>query len=148
MVPGKTSAAIETSATVAQSKQRYTQPTLTQYGTVKTLTASGTAGNPETMVSPPGNPTPGCSNDRNRRLCTPSDRSIKENILCVDRHPLGIGLYLFEYKSPYQKEWGHGRQFGVIADEVERVMPEAVSLHADGYKLVNYAMLGINRTLQ
>jgi hypothetical protein len=148
MAPGRTSAAIETSATVAQPKQRYTQPTLTQYGTVKTLTASGTALPLETTNPSGGNPTPTCSNDGNRKLCTASDRSIKENILCVDRHPLGIGLYLFEYSSSYQKEWGHGRQFGVMADEVERVMPEAVSLHADGYKLVNYAMLGINRTLQ
>lgn len=42
---------------------------------------------------------------------------------------------------------GHGRQFGVMADEVEQVMPEAVSVHPDGYKMVDYAMLGISRNL-
>jgi hypothetical protein len=30
-----------------------------------------------------------------------------------------------------------------MADEVETVLPEAVSVNHDGYKLVDYAMLGI-----
>lgn len=34
-----------------------------------------------------------------------------------------------------------------MADEVEKVMPEAVSVHADGYKMVNYTLLGISHTL-
>ena len=50
-------------------------------------------------------------------------------------------------RSTYRDAWGHGRQFGVMADEVERAMPEAVSVHPDGYKMVNYAMLGISRNL-
>ncbi len=33
-----------------------------------------------------------------------------------------------------------------MADEVESVMPEALVIRPDGYKMVNYAMLGINRT--
>ena len=76
-----------------------------------------------------------------------SDRGIKENIARIGEHPLGIGLYLFDYKPAYRDTWGRGRQFGVMADEVERVMPEAVATHADGYKLVDYAMLGISRAL-
>jgi hypothetical protein len=76
-----------------------------------------------------------------------SDRSIKENIVRIGDHPLGIGLYLFDYKFAYRAAWGQGRQFGVMADEVERVMPEAVATHADGYKLVDYAMLGISRAV-
>ncbi len=75
-----------------------------------------------------------------------SDRAIKENIVRIGEHPLGIGLYLFDYKPEYRKLWGQGRQFGVMADEVATVMPGAVSAHADGYKLVDYAMLGITRT--
>ena len=74
-----------------------------------------------------------------------SDRAIKENIVMIGQHPLGIGLYLFDYKAEYCDRWGAGRQFGVMADEVETVMPEAVSTHVDGYKLVDYAMLGISR---
>jgi hypothetical protein len=34
-----------------------------------------------------------------------------------------------------------------MADEVEKVMPEAVSVHPNGYKMVDYAMLGISRSL-
>jgi len=75
-----------------------------------------------------------------------SDRRTKENIVRVGDHPLGIGLYLFDYKPEFRDPWGHGRQFGVIADEVETVMPRAVSMHPDGYNLVNYGMLGISRT--
>jgi hypothetical protein len=77
-----------------------------------------------------------------------SDRITKENIVRIGMHPLGIGLYLFDYKPEYRGLSGQGRQFGVMADEVETVMPEAVSLHADGYKMVNYAMLGISQAIQ
>ncbi len=76
-----------------------------------------------------------------------SDRVLKQNIVPVGIHPYGIGLYLFDYKPEYRDAWGYGRQFGVIADEVEKVMPEAVSVHPDGYKMVDYAMLGIDRNL-
>ena len=75
-----------------------------------------------------------------------SDRAIKENLARIGDHPLGIGLYLFDYKPQYRAIWGYGRQFGVMADEVEPLLPEAVSMHPDGYKLVDYAKLGITRT--
>ena len=78
----------------------------------------------------------------------PSDRSIKENIVRVGDHSLGIGLYLFDYKPEYREQWGSGRQFGVMADEVETVIPEAISVHPDGYKMINYRMLGIRHTAQ
>lgn len=70
-----------------------------------------------------------------------SDRSIKENIVRVGMHLLGIGLYLFDYKQQYKATWGYGRYLGVMADEVAAVLPAAVSTHADGYQLVNYSML-------
>jgi hypothetical protein len=34
-----------------------------------------------------------------------------------------------------------------MIDEVEIVMPEAVSMHPDGYKRVDYAMLGISQRI-
>ena len=71
----------------------------------------------------------------------------KENIVRIGTHPFGIGLYLFDYKPEFQAEWGHGRQFGVMADEVEAVMPEAVCVHANGYKMVDYAMLGVEHSI-
>ncbi len=88
-----------------------------------------------------------CSVGQNMGTSMPSDRAIKENIVRIDKHPLGIGLYLFDYKPEYRDEWGHGRQFGVMAQEVEVVMPEAVSVHPHGYKTVNYGMLGIIRSV-
>jgi len=84
----------------------------------------------------------GCTaNINNMGRITLSARSFKENITRIGTHPLGIGLYLFDYKPEYRERWGHGRQFGVMADEVEAVLPEAVCVHPDGYKMVNYGML-------
>lgn len=79
--------------------------------------------------------------------CGASDPAIKENIVRIGDHPKGFGLYLFDYKVEFRGAWGRGRQFGVMADEVEFVMPEAVSVHSDGYKIVNYGLLGISRHL-
>jgi hypothetical protein len=64
-----------------------------------------------------------------------SDRRLKENIKRVGTHILGIGLYTWDYI------WGEPSS-GVMADEVEAIMPEAISYDANGYKMVNYAMLG------
>ena len=74
-----------------------------------------------------------------------SDRTVKENIVRIARHPLGIGLYLFDYRLKNRERYGYGRQFGVMADEIEAVMPAAVSVGPRGHKQVDYAMLGITR---
>jgi hypothetical protein len=71
-----------------------------------------------------------------------SDRRAKENVVRVGQHSAGIGLYLFDYKPEFRDACGHGRQLGVMADEVQQIMPRAVSLHPDGYKRVDYGMLG------
>lgn len=118
-------------------KRRYTPPVLACYGQVRDLTQGGSGKTNELF---------NCSKyalKTNR--CNPSDRRIKENLVRIGKHPLGIGLYLFDYKPEYRAEWGHGRQFGVMAQEVEAVMSEAVCLHGDGYRMVDYAMLGICR---
>ena len=64
-----------------------------------------------------------------------SDRRFKKGILHIGTHPLGIGVYEYEYV------WGGGRQVGVMADEVEQVLPAAVVTGRDGFKFVNYGML-------
>jgi len=74
-----------------------------------------------------------------------SDRRAKERIVRIGTHPLGFGLYLFDFKRALRKRFGAGRQFGVLADEVERILPAAVSVGADGYRRVDYSMLGIAR---
>lgn len=113
-------------------KAAYAKPVLRVFGSVKELTR-GQAGS---------------GTDAAGKTKIPSDRDIKENLVQVGTHPLGIGLYLFDYKPEYREDIGHGRQFGVMADEVEAVMPEAVSVHSHGYKQVDYAMLGIRHTIQ
>jgi hypothetical protein len=122
---------------VARPRAAYRAPTLVFYGAVATLTQNAT----------------GCDNNDNS-ACTgtlgrqnpnakTSDRRLKERIERVGTHPMGFGLYLFEYKQAHREHSGYGRQFGVMADEVEGVFPEAVGLRADGFKTVNYDMLGI-----
>jgi hypothetical protein len=71
-----------------------------------------------------------------------SDQNIKENISKIGAFNNGINIYKFDYKPEYKDTWGHGSHIGVMAQEVEKVIPEAVAIHEDGYKLVNYAMLG------
>ena len=65
-----------------------------------------------------------------------SDRRLKKNIKRIGTHVLGIGLYTWDYL------WGQPFS-GVMADEVEQVMPEAVVMHPSGFKMVNYSMLGL-----
>jgi hypothetical protein len=106
-------------------KAAYSSPILQVYGSVSKLTQGVTSKG-------------GDANGTKK-----SDRRAKENIARVGTHPLGVGLYLFDYLPEHCVQAGHGRQFGVMADEVEAVMPAAVSVDADGYQRVDYAMLGI-----
>ena len=62
-----------------------------------------------------------------------SDRRLKSNIERIGTHRLGIGIYEYDIFG--------GRQIGVMADEVEAVMPEAVIEHPSGFKMVNYGAL-------
>jgi len=111
-------------------KKPYVAPVLQKYGALRQFTqgSGGTVG------------------DAGAQLMVKSDQSVKQNIVRIGDHPLGIGLYLFDYKPEFRDAWGHGRQFGVMAQEVEIVMPEAVAMHPDGHKMVNYTMLGVSRT--
>lgn len=116
--------------TGCSAKKPYRSPTLTIYGSVKELTGNKSGVN---------------AGDATSMMTTePSDPAVKENIVRVGEHPAGFGLYLFDYKAEFDS-FGTGRQFGVMADEVERVMPEAVSVGSHGYRTVDYALLGITR---
>lgn len=114
----------------ASSSQRlpYRRPALTFYGSVKDLTGA-------VAVSATGD---GAG-------MMPSDIACKENAVRIGEHSAGFGIYLFDYKPEFRDAFGHGRQFGVIAQEVERIVPEAVTIGVDGYRRVDYARLGITR---
>lgn len=63
-----------------------------------------------------------------------SDRRLKSNIIRVGDHPLGIGWYEYDI-------FGR-RERGVMADEVEPLVPEAVVTGENGYKMVDYRLIG------
>lgn len=63
-----------------------------------------------------------------------SDRRLKRDIERIGTHASGVPLYSFRYLSDDTP------RIGVMADEVELVMPEAVG-ERDGFKTVDYAML-------
>lgn len=63
-----------------------------------------------------------------------SDRRLKSNIVRVGDHPLGIGWYEYDI-------FGR-RERGVMAQELLRVKPEAVTTLPNGYLAVYYDMIG------
>jgi hypothetical protein len=122
----------------AKPRKSYSAPNLVFYGAVRDLTQGGSKGSAESSFL--------CNLGifiRTRKPC--SERRVKENIVRIGDHPLGFGLYLFDYRPEFRPQWGQGRQFGVMIDEVEQVMPEAVCMHPDGYKRVDYSLLGIHQ---
>jgi hypothetical protein len=64
-----------------------------------------------------------------------SDERLKTNITRVGSLPSGIPLHEFEYV------WGGGPRVGVIAQEVQAILPDAV-LDLGGYLAVDYNRLG------
>lgn len=67
-----------------------------------------------------------------------SDRRLKKDIEPVGKWN-GYQWYTFRYKD--QETYGSGLRIGVMADEIERIKPEAVIEMDNGYKAVNYGAL-------
>jgi hypothetical protein len=66
-----------------------------------------------------------------------SDIRLKHGIVLLARLDNGIGLYRFSYN-------GSGKVYvGVLAQEVQQVMPQAVARGTDGYLRVFYEKLGL-----
>jgi Chaperone of endosialidase len=81
---------------------------------------------PENPLGPPPPPQP----------LPPSDLRLKHEVRRVGTTVFGLPLYHFKYiGKPETYE-------GVMAQEVLQVMPDAVSVGADGYYRVNYTALG------
>jgi hypothetical protein len=72
-----------------------------------------------------------------------SDIRTKENIKQVGSMANGLGIYEYEYKPEFKDHpsAGHGKFIGVMAHEVEKVIPEAVSVDLDGYKHIDYSLI-------
>lgn len=75
------------------------------------------------------------------KLYLGSDIRTKENIELVGWLPNGLPVYEYEYKPEFKDReyFGHGRFRGVMAHDVEAVIPDAVMTLDDGYKVVDYA---------
>ena len=116
------------SKTAEQKRKEYAAPVLTVFGSVRNLTGGslGSVGDSGTM---------------NMRA---SDRRAKQNIRRIGTHPLGFGLYLFDYRAEFADGDASSPQFGVMADEVEKIVPAAVIRDPSGYARVDYAKLGIS----
>jgi len=66
-----------------------------------------------------------------------SDIRLKDDIALLGRLDNGLGFYRFRYK-------GEGEAYvGVMAQEVQRVIPNAVARGTDGYLRVYYEKLGV-----
>lgn len=62
-----------------------------------------------------------------------SDRRLKSDVVQIGELPSGLPVY--SYTIDGQK------QIGVMADEVQKLFPEAVRESDDGYLMVNYALV-------
>ena len=63
-----------------------------------------------------------------------SDKRLKENIKAVGKLDNGLTVYLFNFKGQDVP------QIGLIAQEVQKVIPEAVKEGKDGYLRVDYKL--------
>ena len=66
-----------------------------------------------------------------------SDRRLKENIKKIGESISGLGIYKFNYIGQAKK------QIGAMADEVIKIVPEAVILGDDGFYRVNYDLIDV-----
>jgi hypothetical protein len=66
-----------------------------------------------------------------------SDMRLKHDIVLLGRLDDGLGYYRFVYNG------GHTAYVGVMAQEVQTMMPKAVTRGADGYLRVSYDLLGL-----
>lgn len=71
-----------------------------------------------------------------------SDPRLKDDFGVVAETKEGLPLHVYRYKgeSPLSP-----LRLGVMADEVERVRPDAVFEHSSGYKVVNYSGIGLSK---
>ena len=61
-----------------------------------------------------------------------SDRRLKTSVVKIGALPSGISVYRFKFIG------SDAEHIGVMADEVEKVIPEAVSKNEAGYYMVDY----------
>jgi len=66
-----------------------------------------------------------------------SDKRLKRDVALLSRRDDGVGIYRYRYL------WSDEVYVGVMAQEVARIVPDAVACGPDGYLRVNYRRLGL-----
>nr|WP_298930676.1 tail fiber domain-containing protein [uncultured Erythrobacter sp.] len=121
-----------------KQKRAYLRPELRLYGSVRNLTGGSNNMGNDGFGGMTGGGLGGFG-----MMGMMSDRRLKQNIRKIGEHPLGFGLYLFDYRPEF-RDLCEGRDvFGAMADEVAAVCPGAVAQHPSGYAMVDCAQLGI-----
>ena len=74
-----------------------------------------------------------------------SDIRMKKNVKFIRKIKPGLNLYRYEYRNKFKnlKGAGHGTFYGLMAQEVEKLYPTAVITESNGYKSINYSLIGI-----
>ncbi len=70
-----------------------------------------------------------------------SDERLKENIKPIGKSENGHNLYTWDWNDKAKELGVNDPTTGVLAQEIIKYMPEAVSKHANGYYMVNYGVL-------
>jgi hypothetical protein len=70
-----------------------------------------------------------------------SDSRLKTNIVRTGQTPAGINLYTWDWTDEGREIVGDQTAFGVMAQEVMNIMPEAVIMGEDGFYRVDYARI-------
>ena len=70
-----------------------------------------------------------------------SDERLKTNITEAGKTPSGINLYTWDWNEEGKEIACDQPTFGVIAQEIMKIKPEAVIMYPDGYYRVDYARI-------
>ena len=74
-------------------------------------------------------------------LVSMSDERLKKNITKLYEMEDGINIYSWDWTDDALQFVGDTRTVGVIAQEVQEIIPEAVSVADNGYLQVDYSLI-------
>jgi hypothetical protein len=98
---------------------------------------AGCVARPGVVVRPAVVTTRGVARRTTRRVIRRSDMTLKHDISLLGYLDNGLGYYRFSYNG------SHKAYVGVMAQEVQTVVPAAVLRGSDGYLRVSYDTLGL-----
>jgi hypothetical protein len=133
---------IEVDGNVSLSKLVYRSPRLSGFGHVSVLVKAGSTNAAETN--------PGCLTGQGNMAMpcpAPSDVRFKTDVVKLGEHASGIALYLYRYDRSVRDALPEGLFFGVMAQELASVLPEAVVADDAGYLSVDYELLSKRNVL-